>query len=245
MLALAGTVHAQIPVTDVVLITASEVNHASTMAEWAATAKSWAQQAKDTVVQLKAWAQQGMDMKAQYDAITGIRNFGDLFNNRILRRNVPDDWEAVYDTTGDALKIGDKAARIADLRSMESKVRASESLAGSIDVSLAKVEKRALAMASTNKAVGQSAYSKQPGLIEQIEQLMLKVNATTDAKGVAEMQARIGAEQAAQTWQTNNILLLAQLQEAERDLANQQRIGLSQSIIGSKSTAHPSLGELR
>lgn len=243
MLAFVGSANAQIPVTVTSDIPAW-TNQVQTMAEWAKTAKSWAQQAKDTAIQLKAWMQQGLDMKAQYDAITGIRNLGDIWNNQVLRRSVPDDWSGVYDTAGDAMLFGAQAERVAEMRSISAKVRASEQLVGTLESNMGRVEKRASDMAAGNKAVGQAAYARQPGLIKQIESLMLEVNETQDAKAIAELQARIDAEAAAQAWQTNNLILIAQLQDAERDLANQQRISLSQSIIGTKSTAYPSLGEL-
>lgn len=233
LLLCAGTVRGQIPTTDLLLNVNTGLNHASVMAQWTANAKSWAAQAK-------SWSAQFQQMQEQYAPISGVRNLGNVFNDRILRRTVPDEWTSVYDTAGDALMIGEQAARIAEMRSLTAKVHASESLGDTVDSALARVEKRSRDMAAVNKSLGQAAYSKQPALLGQIESLMVQVNATNDAKGIAEVQARIGAEAAAQAWQTNNVLLIGQLQQSERDLAREQRMALSRKILDSKNTAMPS-----
>lgn len=231
-----GTAQAQIPVTDGASIANSLASHIATIAEWGKNAASWVKQASDMADQMKAWGQQYNQMKQQYDAITGIRNLGDIFNNPALRRDVPDDWNSVYDTAGDAMKLGDEAGRISEMRGISAKIHAAERLTDSMDNDLARVATRASDMTATNKALGQAAYLKQPGLLKQIESLMGKINETTDAKAIAELQARINAEQAAQTLESNNLLLMVQLQDSERDLAREQRLELSRKILNSKNS---------
>jgi|GEM_PF-468293 len=244
MLSCIGTAQSQIPTTDVAHIAADAAGLISTLAEWGKEAASWAKQASDMAGQAKAWIKQGEDMKAEYDAITGIRSFGDLFNSPVLRNDMPSDWNSVYDSGKDMAAVGAEAGKIADMRGWSDKIKAAERLSGTMDSDIARVAQRASDMAVANKAVGQNAYAKQPGLMEQIKALMGQINQTTDAKSVWDLQARLAAEGAAQTAEQNSLLLMVQLQKSEEDLAREQRLGLSRSIIGNTSTAIPSLEEL-
>ena len=237
MLSCMGTAHAQIPTTDVAHIAADAAGLLSTLAEWGKEAASWAKQASDMAGQAKAWIKQGEDMKAEYDAITGIRSFGDLFDSPVLRNNMPSEWNSVYDSGKDLVAVGAEAGKIADMRGWSDKIKAAERLTGTMDSDIARVAQRASDMAVANKAVGQNAYAKQPGLMNQIKALMGQINQATDAKSVWDLQARLAAEGAAQTAEQNSLLLMVQLQKSEEDLAREQRLQLSRSISNSKLTA--------
>lgn len=76
--------------------------------------------------------------------------------------------------------------------------------------------------ASQDKGFALDAYDKAKSRITQIDQLMAKINDTTDPKAIAELQGRIAAEQANIQNEQTKLQLYAMVAAAE-DRVQQQR----------------------
>ena len=73
--------HAQIPVTDLSLISTSVANQVESIAKWAQ--------------QFEQMRQQIQQYQQQYAAITGSRGMGQFLDNSALKTNLPPDWAQV------------------------------------------------------------------------------------------------------------------------------------------------------
>lgn len=84
--------HAQIPVTDGAAISAAAASHAESLStsvsQQAETVLKWVEQYKQMENQI-------MQAQRQFEAITGARGMGDLFNDQSLKNSLPHDWEGV------------------------------------------------------------------------------------------------------------------------------------------------------
>ena len=172
------------------------------------------------------------ELRATYNAVSGTRNLGAILYNPALRQYLPDDWKGIYD----AAAAGGYAGLSGDLKT----IAQAERLRGTVEVQMAAVEARSTRAAQTNKAVAQKAYEGEKARLAEIEGLMQRVNATSDMKGVAEIQARIGAEQAVIANEATKLQLVAMLEEAEEKLEAEQRHELAQKLLSPKNTAMPS-----
>ena len=70
---------------------------------------------------------------------------------------------------------------------------------------------------------------------------MGQINGTSDPKAIDELQARIGAEQAAINNEATKLQMIAMLQQAEQRLIDEQRTQLNRRILSSSNTGFPSL----
>ncbi|PRE43861.1 P-type DNA transfer protein VirB5 [Burkholderia multivorans] len=206
---LVSTAQAQIPVT----VTSQAMDSPMTLAEFAANTARWAQQ----VEQMKAQIDQ---MRQQYSSITGSRGLGTIMNNPALRDYLPKDWQGVYDAVknGGYDGLSGRGAQIyADNKLFDS--------CAFIKADDAKKACEARAVKpSQDKAAALDAYDAAKGRLAQIDQLMGKINDTQDLKAIAELQARIGAEQAMiQAEQTKLHLYQMVAQAEEKVQAQQQR----------------------
>lgn len=207
---LASTAHAGIPVT-VVADVPSQMNQV----------QNYAQMLKEYATlmeQLEQMKQQFAQMEKDYQSITGTRNLGQILNNPEFKQYLPDNWQQVYSSirnngykglTGtakalrDASKVFDACTNIQD-----------------------RTEKQICEASSVKPAQDQAfaldTFKKSAQRTEQIEGLMARINSTTDPKSIAELAARIQAEQAMlQNEQTKMEMYLASSQ-AEQNLIKQQ-----------------------
>jgi len=141
------------------------------------------------VQQLNQMRDQLEQAREQYKSLTGIRGFGDLFNNPLLRDYLPEEWTNLYD----AVQQGDIAGisgRIDEL------IAAAQE--GSLEEIAADVETRRARLGAVNRAVGEAGFDAAIQRTEQIQSLIEEISNTQDPKGIAELQARIAGEQAAE-----------------------------------------------
>lgn len=188
---------AQIPVRD-------DKTRIETLAKWA--------------IQYDQMVTQIDQMKQQYESLTGSRNLGQILNNPALRDYLPSDWQGVYDAvrsggysglSGRALSIyeGNKAFdacahfKVADQRTH--------------------CEAQAVKGAQ-DKAFALDAYDKAKSRLNQIDQLMAKINDTPDPKAIAELQGRIAAEQAMIQNEQTKLQMYAMVAAAEDRLQEQR-----------------------
>lgn len=215
-LALAVTpVRAQIPVTD------------------GANLMQQIQQVLSWVQQLKAMADQYQQLQGQYNAMTGNRGYGNLFNNPQLQQYLPANWQQVYGqlrTQGlDGLSGGAQVFRqqIGDNRSCSMLA----------DTQARMSCNQAIASPYQTYDVFQSALNVANQKPQQIQSLISQIQTTDDPKAIAELQARIAGEQAAMQNEMLKVQLSVQLAEAQNRLAKDQaerdRLGvISKGALG-------------
>lgn len=145
-------------------------------------------QAITSVQQLKAQLEQ---QKQIYQAMNGSRGLGKLLNDPSLRNYLPADWQSVYDNLSKGGLSGITGSAAVILKSTQhfdcTKLKEQNSRL--------QCEKRAGKIAQ-DKAFGLAAYEQSARRVEQIEALMGKINETADAKAIAELNARLQAENA-------------------------------------------------
>lgn len=206
---LVSTAQAQIPVT----VTSQAMDSPMTLAEFAANTARWAQQVEQMKMQID-------QMRQQYSSITGSRGLGTIMNNPALRDYLPKDWQGVYDAVknGGYDGLSGRGAQIyADNKLFDSCAFIKADDAKKV------CEARAV-KPSQDKAAALDAYDAAKGRLAQIDQLMGKINDTQDPKAIAELQARIGAEQAMiQAEQTKLHLYQMVAQAEEKVQAQRQR----------------------
>jgi len=195
---------AQIPVTDGASI-------AKNAAEFALNAKRCAEQ----VEQLKTQIDQA---KQQYESMTGSRALGEILNNPALRDYLPGDWQAVYD----AVKNGGYEGLSGTAKTVYDDNKVYNACQFFPEDQQRLACEAAAVKGAQDKGFALDAYEKAKSRIEQIDQLMAKINDTPDPKAIAELQGRIAAEQAnIQNEQTK--LQMYQMVAAAEDRVQQQR----------------------
>ena len=183
------------------------------------------------VLSVKALSDQLTQLQATYRAVSGTRNLGGVLYNQALRGYLPADWARVYDTAA----AGGYAGISGPLRAVQD----GERLPGTVPDAQASIAARSRSTAITDKAVGLRAFEGARERLAQIELLMRQINLTRDAKGVQEIQARIGVEQAAVQNETTKLQLVAMLQRAEERLVEQQKSDLAQRILSASNRGMP------
>ncbi|MCL2524878.1 MAG: P-type DNA transfer protein VirB5 [Betaproteobacteria bacterium] len=193
-LALGNSAHAGIPVID-----------AANLAQAIQQVASWAQQYEQMVDQLK-------QMEQAYENLNGIRNMGSLVNNPLARKYLPAEYQTILSQgVGQWQSIYDAAKKF-DM--------ATSSLSASSDA--AQAFQQIAKQAAINRATAEEAYKTASQRFDDIQVLLDKVNAAPDAKDIADLQARIQAEQVMMQNEANKLQMLAQLASAQKDLQNQQ-----------------------
>jgi len=195
----ASTAQAQEAVIDVAAI--------GQLASQAATLGQQLSEAKNQVTQLKN----------TYDSFTGSRDLGTIMNNPALRNYLPQDWQKVYDS----VKQGGYAGLSGTAKTMYKQVYDSCKHI-TIDDERLSCEASAVKGAQ-DKGFAMDAYSKAQDRMDQIDQLMAKVNDTQDPKAIAELQARIATEQANIQNEQTKLQMYAMVASAEDKMQQQNK----------------------
>jgi type IV secretion system protein VirB5 len=196
LLCLSSAAYAQIPVT----ITASFPDTANQIQ----TMTQWANQYTQMVGQIN-------QMKQQYVSITGNRGLGQIMNNPALRGYLPDQWAGIYDKV--------RGGTLPGISSAANSIFSTEGFDGAAVGG----RKRQLDVMAANKAMTMQAYDATLARVSNINALMAKADTTMDTKAAADLQNRMAAENAMIQNEQIRLNLLAQLQVAETQLANEQR----------------------
>lgn len=205
MFAAAGTVSAQIPVTDAASIAKSVANQVETIAKWQ-------QQYQQMTSQIN-------QLQQQYSAVTGSRGLGNIMNNPALRNYLPNDWQNVYDS----VKSGGYSGLSGRASTIYSQSRVFDACAQipTADQKTA-CEARAVKPAQ-DQAFALDAYDMAKSRLTQIDGLMGQINATSDPKAIAELQGRIAAEQAMIQNEQTKLQLYQMVAQAEDRIQQQQK----------------------
>lgn len=192
-------------------------------------------EAKNTITQLKSQLDQLKQTYSQlqqsYQAATGTRNMGDILNNPAIRNQLPSDWRQVYD--------GVNRGGYAGISGSVDTILGSERYNGSVSDGMAAMRQRQARLSATSKATGIAAFEGAQARLNQLDALRAQINGTQDPKAIAELQARIAAEQGAIQNEHTKLQLMAMLQDSEEKLAAQQRRDLSARILNKNNTRMP------
>lgn len=198
-LSMGNAAHAGIPVFD-----------GANLAQQIQQVASWVQQYQQMVDQFN-------QMKAQYDSLNGSRGMASLVNNPALRKYLPDDYQTILNSG-----YGNSTA-----------IRASAKVLGVDETYIDAATDTAKAFDSNatqgalNRATAEEGYKQASKRFDTIQVLLDKVNAAPDAKDIADLQARIQAEQVMMQNENVKLNMMAQLAQAQRDLAAQRAIEIN------------------
>lgn len=221
-LAFGSGAHAGIPVID-----------AAAIAKAAQQVAAWAQQQKQMVAQIQEAQKQVYQLETTYRSMTGSRGFGSLLGNPGLPQYLPDDWKGIYNTAA--------GGGYAGISGTLASILADERLSGTIADREQRFMQRSREAAATDKATGLRAYDGAKARLLQIQSLMGQIDGTSDPKAIAELQARIQAEQAAINNEATKLQMVAMLQQAEQRLIGEQRQDTNLRILRSSNTTMPGI----
>ncbi|MDD5375059.1 P-type DNA transfer protein VirB5 [Acidithiobacillus sp.] len=196
---------AQIPVTDGASIAQQVTAQIETIAKW-----------KMQYDQMMSQIEQA---KQQYESLTGSRGLGNIMNDPALRDYLPADWQGVYDSvrSGGYNGLSGRGASVYNANKIF------DSCAYlTVDEQRTACEARAV-KASQDKGFALDAYDAAKSRINQIDQLMAKINQTQDPKAIAELQGRIAAEQANIQNEQTKLQLYAMVAAAEEKVQAQRQ----------------------
>ncbi len=191
--------------------------------------------------QLVAWGKQYLQMQEQmvrmeqtYKSLNGVHNFAQLANNPELSNYLPPKYQEVlglarqinygaYNGLGGKVKEFIAAAKIVgiDGTHLDPKSDAGKAFQNN------------QTQAALNRALAEESYNKSNERIANIKTLSDKIDTSSDNKEILDLQARISIEIAQLQNESNRIAALAQLQQAQRDIAAQQASEISIKALNS------------
>lgn len=168
------------------------------------------------VQQIVAWGDQYQQMvqqinqsKAQYDSITGIRGFGDAVNNPYLKDIIPSQVGNIYKgvQTGG---VNGMSAAAKNIRDAALVYDCSSRTGQDYKTCESSLNTNAQAQAMNNQALDVANLRA-----DQIDNLRKQIGNTQDAKAIAELQARLQAENTQVANDANRIALMQASTEAQ------------------------------
>ena len=135
--------------------------------------------------QLKAQLEQA---KQQYASLTGSRGFGNIAGEN-YNANIPTNWHETLAAMQNGGQVGALAHSIATEAS-----ELQQPQFANVDVEVTQTLATHMNDAATAQALNAQAYDDSGARFQRLQNLMGQINSTTDMKGIAELQARIEAE---------------------------------------------------
>ena len=197
---------------------------------------AWGQQYGQMVDQIRQLEAQVTQARATFNSLNGVRGMAGLVNDATLRTYLPPDWNQT-------LSLMSSPGAYTGLSGSISSIKSAARIVGLADTGLGagtdagKAFVGAQNQAAVNRGVGEAGYAAASNRIAAIQALLDKVNDAPDQKDILDLQARIQAEQVMVQNESVKLAVLAQLQQAQRDLASQQAREIS--IKATKTPAGP------
>ena len=216
LIGMGGNAHAGLPVFDSSALTNS-------IASWAAQAQSMASQLAEMKKQYDTMQQQYQQLQQTYQSISGIRNMGDIVNNPALRKYLPPDYQQV-------LRLG-TGATSGNYGSLDGAVNGMKQATKILDIAdtgldpnspAGKAYQNAQNQAAVNRVLAEESFRQSGSRIDDLQQLLNKVNNAPEDKDIQDLQARIQAEQIMLQNEQIRLASLAQLAQSQRDISEQQ-----------------------
>jgi type IV secretion system protein VirB5 len=168
--------------------------------------------------------------KRQYESLTGSRDLGKILNDPAVREYLPAEWQSIYDAVkkGGYAGLSDPSLGVYEANKIFDSCER-------ISVGEQRTACEAQAVkAAQDKAVALASYEKAKKRINQIEQLMDKINETKDLKAIADLQGRIALEQAAIQNEQIKLQLYAMAAAAEDRIQAQRQREIQAKIWAAK-----------
>ena len=152
-------------------------------------------------------------LQGQLDSINGTRSLGTAFNDPALKNYVPAEAYTFVNAVGTSGYSG--------LNATAKSLRDAGMVYNCMDLSgAARTDcQAALAQPYQHKGLLQDAMKSAAGRLAQVNALMDQINATSDQKGVLEIQARIGAENALLAHEVSQVQMLQGMADSEERIA--------------------------
>lgn len=188
---------------------------ASNLAQQIQQVVSWGQQLQQMAAQLQ-------QMESTFNSLNGVRGMANLVNDVNLRKYLPSDWQQTMNL------MNNNGGQFAGISGSISAIKAAAKIADIADTGLdpnssaGKAFQASQNQAALNRALGEEGYRQASSRIDSIQQLLDKVNNAPDQKDMLDLQGRIQAEQAMLQNEQIKLALMTQLQQAQRDLQQQQ-----------------------
>ena len=198
---------------------------------------AWGQQYKQMVDQISQLEAQVTQAKATFNSLNGVRGMASLVNDPALRTYLPADWNQTLSL------MSKPGAAYKDLSGSISSIKSAAKIQGLGDTGLGSSTDAGRAFvgaqnqAAINRGLGEAGYAAASNRIAAIQTLLDKVNAAPDQKDILDLQARIQAEAVMVQNENTKLAVLAQLQQAQRDLGIQQAREIS--MKASKAASGP------
>lgn len=221
LFALTTAAWAQIPVTDAASITQNATAHVEDIAKFV-----------QQIEQLKLQVEQ---QKQQFDALTGSRNLGDIFNDPRFRQYLPQDWQKVYDS----VKSGGYAGLTGTAKSIYDDNHIYDACSSFPDAGQKSVCEQQATKPALDQGMAEDAYQTATDRLNQIEQLTQQINATQDPKAIAELQGRIATEQASIQNEQTKLQLYQMVADAQDKIQEQRRRELNVQAAARRGYVQP------
>lgn len=184
------------------------VSNGMRIAEFAQTVVQWGKEIAEMQAQYQQLVQQYEQMQQTHNSMNGARGWGSVNMNDY--GYVDGDWQSVLGNVDYSDYL--EAAKIAGI----------EDAAFSSESEAAEAMQNMQNQNAFNRAMTEQGFNKTQQRLSNLEALAAQVNAATEAKDIADLQARIQAEQVLLQNEQNKMIMMAQLQQNQRDIAEQQ-----------------------
>lgn len=212
---------AQIPVTDGASIAQNVAAHVEDVAKFV-----------QQIEQLKLQVEQ---QKPQFDALTGTRNLGDIFNDPRFRQYLPQDWQKVYDS----VKSGGYAGLTGTAKDIYNQNHIYDTCSAMQDSDQRSVCQQQATKPALDQGMAEDAYQTATDRLNQIEQLTQQINGTQDPKAIAELQGRIATEQAAIQNEQTKLQLYQMVADAQDKIQEQRQRELNVQAAARRGYVQP------
>ncbi|RYF33815.1 MAG: P-type DNA transfer protein VirB5 [Cytophagaceae bacterium] len=182
---------------------------------------AWGTQYTQMATQYQQLVQQYNQAVTTYNSMNGVRGMAGLVNNPASRRYMPNEWNQ-------AMNLISSPGGYTSLQSSINGIKSASQIVGINSTGLSPTSAAGRAFqgaqnqAATNRALSEEGFKQASDRITSMQTLIDSVNGAPDAKDVADLSARIEAEQAMLQNESNKLQLLTQLQQAQRDIQSQQ-----------------------
>ncbi|ANC00451.1 P-type DNA transfer protein VirB5 [Vibrio parahaemolyticus] len=185
--------------------------------------------------QLDQMKRQFEQMEREYSSVTGSRNLGDILNDPEFKHYLPDNWQDVYQ----GIRNNGYEGLSGSAKALRDASKVFDACEYITDPTEKRVCNAQAVKPAQDQAFANDAYKKSQNRVNQIESLMREINRTNDPKAIAELSARIQAEQAMIQNEQTKLSLYQASAEAEERLLEQQKLETTKKLIKSTNYGRP------
>jgi type IV secretion system protein VirB5 len=207
-----GSANAGVPVIDV-----------ANLAQAIQQVLAWAQQYQQMVDQIQEARNQVSQLQTTYNSMTGTRGLGTILNGAVdqaARRYLPSGGSDIEQLAGGVVTgYAPLQSTIAGFKSQVSSMPAGTFGSGTDAANALTAKINSLA---TQKALGEATYTSAAQRTADLENLIATIGVASDPKAIAEIHARIGAQQALVANENAKLQSMAYMQVFEQQQSEQR-----------------------